>query len=158
MDRESYSKGTGTPWRTTADLSDVGKEWEGMLVSERNIDDSVVSESRERVESSDLLPTTLPTGRDEETGVFAGESTGSPKTTSGIDERFPLGGEISVTGGDTEEEGIIRFQDVGSDDWVAGLRSSVHLSEDLFGKGFGDPDARKKILVRGQLHKQCCSR
>lgn len=148
MDRKSYSKGTGTPWRTTADLSDIGKEREGMLVSEWNIDDSVVSESRDRVESSDLLPTTLATGRDEETSVFARKSTRSPETTSGIDERFPLGREISVTGRDTKEESVVRFQDFGSDDWVAGLGSSIHLFEDLFGKGLSDPGARNNISTR----------
>lgn len=145
MEKESYSKSTGTPRRTTTDLSKRGKEWEGVLVPEWNIYDSVVSEGRDRVESSDLLPTALPAGRDEETGVFARESTRSPETTGGIDERFPLGREISVTGRDTEEEGVVRFQDVGSDDWVARLGSSVHLSEDLFGKGLGDSDERSNI-------------
>lgn len=119
-----------------------------MLVSERNIDDSVMSESRERVESSDFLPTTLPSGGNENTGVFSRERTGSPKTTGGVDERFPLGREVSETGGDTEEESIIRFQDVGSDDGIGGLRSSMHLVENLFRKSLSNPDARNNISTR----------
>lgn len=145
---KTYSKGTGTPWRTTTDLGERGKEGEGVLVSERNVDDSVMGEGRDRVESSNFLPTTLPTGGNEKTGVFPRESTGSPETTGGVDERFPLGREVSVTGGDTEEESIVRFQDFGSDDGIGGLRSSIHLLENLFGKSLSDPDARNSISIR----------
>lgn len=88
-----------------------------MLVSERNVDDAVVGKGGDGVKSSDFLPTTLGTSGNEETSVFAGKSTLSPETTGGVDERLPLGGEVSVTGRDTEEESIIRLQDRGSDSW-----------------------------------------
>lgn len=148
MNRKSYRKCTSTPWGTTTDLSERREEGEGVVGAEGNIDDSVVSESRDRVESSDLLPTTLSTGGDEETGVFPTESTRFPKTTGGVDERFPLGREVSETGRDTKEECIVRFHDAGRDDWVVGLGTSVHLYKNLFGKSLGDSNARTNISTR----------
>lgn len=59
--RKSYRKCTSAPRGTTTDLSERGEEGEGVVRAEGNIDDSMVSESRDRVESSDLLPTALST-------------------------------------------------------------------------------------------------
>lgn len=119
-----------------------------MLVSEGNIDDTVMDKGRHRVESSNFLPTTLPTGRNEKTSVFARKTTGSPETAGSVDERLPLGREVSVTGGDTEEESIVRLQNVGGDDWVGGLRSSVHLLENLFRESLGNPDESNNVSMR----------
>lgn len=149
---KTYSKGTSTPWGTTTDLGERVEQGECVLVSERNIDDSVVGEGRDRVESSDFLPTTLSTGRNEDTGIFSREITRSPETTGRVDERFPLGREVSVTSGDTKEKSIVRFQDFGGDDRIGGLRSSIHLLENFIRKSLSDPDA-KTISVRGQLHE-----
>jgi hypothetical protein len=88
------------------DLREVAQLTEGMCVAERDVDDAVVSEGGEGVESSRLLSSTSAGGRDEHTGVLAAESTGRPELTSGIPESLELGREVTVTGGNTEEESI----------------------------------------------------
>ena len=52
---------------------------------------------------------------------------------------LPLGGEVTETGGDTEEEGVIGGEDLGGDDGVCWFCRGVHLGEDLGGEGLGDP-------------------
>lgn len=69
-----------------------------------------------------------------------------------------MGGEISISGGDAEDEGIIGWEDVSGDDGVVRLGRSMHLREDLLGESLGHPTmtrwsemsnllGRKNILV-----------
>lgn len=51
---------------------------------------------------------------------------------------LPLGGEVPVPGGDTEEEGVIGGQDVDGDQGVVGFGRGMHLGEDLLREGFRD--------------------
>lgn len=135
----AYSESTGTPGAATVDLVEVGQLAEDGLVAERDVDETVVSEGAHGRKSSGLLTTTLGTGGDEETGILAPVATGSPDSTGLVPESLPLGREVTVTGGDTEENSIILEQSLGLDDGVAGLGRSVHLSQDLLRKRLSDP-------------------
>jgi len=68
---ETYSEGTGTPWGTTADLLKLSENAESALVTQRNVDHSVVGKGRYGVQGSDFLPTALSTSGDENANVFA---------------------------------------------------------------------------------------
>jgi len=128
----TYSKGTGTPGGTTTDLVETGELTEAVLVSERDVDHSVVSESGHGGKAGRLLSTTHGGSRDEETGELASVGTGGPLLTSGVPEGLPLSWEVTVSGWDTEQEGIVLLEDLGVDDWDGlGLWRSVHLSKDL---------------------------
>lgn len=138
---KTYSKGTSTPGATTVDLTQVGQLTEGGLVAQGNVDQAMVSKSAHGSESSGLLATTLGTGRDKQTGVLAPVATSGPDTTGLVPESLPLGGEVTVAGGDTEEESIVfgevfRVSQHGDG---GGLGRGVHLGQDLVGEGLGDP-------------------
>jgi hypothetical protein len=51
---------------------------------------------------------------------------------------LPLGGEVSVTGGDAEEEGIVLGEGLRGGDGDVGLGGGVHLGEDLLRERLGD--------------------
>lgn len=134
------SEGTGTPGATTANLREVSQLAESLGITEGNVDDAVVGEGGDGVLSSGLLTTTLRSGRDEDTSHLAPEATGSPLLAGHVPEGLPLGGEVSVTGGDTQKEGIVALEDGGVIEGrdVGGLGRSVHLGEDVLGEGLGD--------------------
>jgi hypothetical protein len=122
------------------DLGEVGEERESGLVAKRGVDETVVGEGAHRSDSSGLLATTEGTGGDEETSILAVETTGCPDTTSAVPEGLPLGRKVTVTGGDTEENGIVLEELVGLlKDGHRGLGGSVHLGEDIFGQGLLNP-------------------
>lgn len=129
-----------TPWGTTVDLLKVGQLSESSLVAERNVDEAVVNQSGHAGDGGGLLATTEGTGADEHAGVLAPEAALLPLLAGLVPEGLELGREVSVTGGNTEEDtveglklgGIIQGGDVG------GLGRRVHLSKDLLGEGLGD--------------------
>ena len=88
---------------------------------------SVVCHGRHSGNDRALLSTTRGTGRDEDTGVFAIISTGAPLAASGIPESLPLSWEVTITGGNANEERIVALEGLGIDDWDIGLGRSVHL-------------------------------
>jgi len=147
MRRGTYSEGTGTPWRATTDLRNIHQQSKSMRVPKRNEDHSVVSQSRHGICTSHLLSTTWGGTRDKETNVLPSEATGSPETTGLVNEGLPLAREVTVTGGDTEEEGIVLCELVDGDVWVVGLCRCVHLEEDFRGEGLWDPVKRESMLV-----------
>lgn len=133
------SEGTGTPGGTTVDLSQVGELSEGGLVAQRNVEETVVSEGAQRGDSSGLLTTTEGTGGDEDTGVLAPEATSGPDAASLVPEGLPLSREVTETGGDTEEDGIV-LEELGRlSDGVALLGSSVELGQDVLGESLLNP-------------------
>lgn len=67
-------------------LLQVAQLGEDVLVPERGEDDTVVGQSGERSVCGHLLASTRSTGRNEETGVLALESTLSPETTGMVPE------------------------------------------------------------------------
>lgn len=161
MREETYSEGTGTPWGTTADLRMVGENGESVLIAQRNEDHSVVDKGRHGVRGSDFLSTTLGTGGDENTDVFAcgiirkiiikdpthveSESkhtvkgTLCPEAASSVDECLPLAREVTITSGDTKEEGVVFRQLVGFDDGVPTLLRGVHFCKNVGTESLGDP-------------------
>lgn len=121
------------------DLREVGQLSEGLGVAQRNVDDAVVGQGAHGVKSSGLLATSKAGSGDEETGVLAGEATGSPDAAGLVPKGLPLGREVTVTGRDAEEEGIVLEQLLGFGNGVVGLGRSVHLAENLVRQGLSDP-------------------
>lgn len=121
-------------------LLKVGELGKGSLVTKGNVDEAVVDESRHGGDSGGLLATTEGTGADEHASVLAPEGALLPLLAGLVPEGLELGGEVAVTGGDTEEDtveslklgGVVQGGDVG------GLGRSVHLVEDVLGQGLGD--------------------
>lgn len=58
---------------------------------------------------------------------------------------LPLAGEVSVTGGDTEDERVELGELGGREDGVVGLGGSVQGLEDLLGEGLGDSEQRCEV-------------
>lgn len=84
----SYSKGSGAPWGTTTDFSEVGEGAEDGLVAERDVDDTVVDEGRHGVHDGGLLSSAGGGGGDEDTGVLAPKGTGLPLATLDASQHF----------------------------------------------------------------------
>ena len=80
-----------------------------MLVANRHVDYSVVSQRAQRGNDSALLSSTGSGCGDENTGVFAVVGTGLPLSTGVVPECLELGGEVAVSGGNTHEEAIIFY-------------------------------------------------
>ena len=120
-------------------LVEVAELSENGLVAKGNVDETVVSESAHGGESSRLLATTLGAGGNEETGVLPPEAARGPDATSLVPEGLPLGREVTVTGGDTEQNGIVGKEVSGLSNGVAGLGRSVHLAQDFLAEGLCDP-------------------
>lgn len=127
------SEGTGTPGATSVDLLQVGQLTEGGLVTQRDVEETVVSEGAHGSNGSGLLTTTEGTGGDEKTGILAPVTTSGPDTTGLVPEGLPLGREVTIASRDTEQNGIVLQQSVGLSNGVAGLGGSVHLGQDLIG-------------------------
>ena len=53
--------------------------------------------------------------------------------------------EVTVTSGDTKEDGIEVAKVVGGKDGVVGLRGRMHLGQDFGRKGLGNPDDQNLI-------------
>ncbi len=122
------------------DLVEVGEEREGSLVAERHVEETVVGEGAHRGDSGGFLTTSKGASRDEETSVAAVEATSGPDTASAVPEGLPLSREVTVTGGDAEEDGIVLKELLGLlQDGDGRLLGSVHLVEDLLGEGLRDP-------------------
>lgn len=122
------------------DLREVGELTERVLVSKRNEGEAVVSQSAHGSNGSRFLTTTGGTSRDEETSRLAPVTTASPDATGLVPEGLPLGGEVAVTGRDTEENGVVLQESVRLSDGVAALGGSVHLGQDFLGESLSDPD------------------
>jgi hypothetical protein len=113
---------------------------EGGLVSERNVDEAVVGQGAHAGNSSALLSATKGAGANEHAGVLAPEGALRPLLAGGVPEGLELGGEISVTRGDTEEDAVkgLELRGVFDGAHVGVLGGRVHLGEDFLGKCLGD--------------------
>ena len=63
-----------------------------------------------------FLSSSLGGRADEETNIFPIVPASLPLLASRVPKGFPLGGEVAVAGWDAEEEGVIFFELVGSDE------------------------------------------
>lgn len=130
------------------DLLEVGKEGKGGLVTQRNVNEAVVSESAHGGNDSGLLATTGGTGGNEDTGILAPVAAGGPDGAGLVPEGLPLSREITVTGRDTEQDGIV-LQEVGRlSNGVAGLGRGVHLGQDLLRESLSNPRLVVSIAVK----------
>ena len=133
-------KSTSTPWASTVDLVQVGQHAKRSLVAKGNVDETVVHKRAHAGNGSRLLATAQGARRNEDTGVLSPEGALLPLLACLVPEGLELGGEVAVTGGDTEEDtvkglqlgGVVQGSDVG------GLGRSVHLVEDVLREGLGD--------------------
>lgn len=73
----------------------------------------------------------------------------------GTKTHLPLSGEVTVTGGDTEDEGIEACELLGRDDGVVGFCRSVHLDENLLREGLGDPSEQVASDRRMRKTRRC---
>lgn len=121
------------------DLLEVCELGKGGLVAQRDVEETVVGEGAHSSDGCRLLATTEGAGGDEQTGVLAPETAGGPDATGAVPEGLPLSGEVTVAGGNTEEDSIERQELIGSSNGVGGLGRSVHLRKDLLGKGLLNP-------------------
>lgn len=135
------------------DLLQVSQLGKGVLVAQRNVDETVVSEGAHGGDGSRLLATTESTGGDEETSVLAPVTTGGPDGASSIPEGLPLSREVTVASRDTEQNSIVLQKVVGLADGVARLGRGVHLGQDLLGESLADP--RKRLA--GERRELCSS-
>lgn len=103
-----------------------------MLVSQWDVDDTMVGEDAQGVISRHFLSTSGCTGRHEDPSVFPSESTGCPEATGRVPERLPLSGGISESSGNTEEESVVGGEDIWGDDWVVWFGRSVQQFQDVF--------------------------
>ena len=122
------------------DLLKVGQLSEGSLVSQRDVDEAVVDESRHGGDGGGLLATTEGAGADEHTSILAPEGALLPLLAGLVPEGLELGGEVAVTCGDAEEDAVegLKLGGVVQDGDVGRLGRRVHLLEDLFGECLGD--------------------
>lgn len=91
-------EGTGTPGGSAVDLVEVGEVSEGGLVSERDVDESVMGQGGHAGDSSALLSATEGSGGDEETSVLAPERTLRPLLSRLVPECLDLCGEVTCGG------------------------------------------------------------
>lgn len=136
--RQITYEGTSTPWAAAVDLAQVGQKREGVLVAQRNVGDAVVSQGAHGSKGSGLLTTTESAGGDEQTSVLAEVAAGSPDLARLVPEGLPLGREVAVTSGDTEQESIVLQELSRLGDGVVGLGRSVHQLQNIVGKSLGD--------------------
>lgn len=137
--RQAYSEGTSTPGAATVDLLEVGKEGEGGLVTQRDVDEAVVGESAHGGNDGRLLATARGTSGNEDTSILAPVAAGGPDGAGLVPEGLPLSGEVTVTGGDTEEDGIVLQKLGGLNNGIAGLGRGVHLGENLLRESLSNP-------------------
>jgi len=133
------SESTSTPRAPSMNLLHIRQLGERRLIPQRHVNNPMVNEGAQGVLNCLFLTAPLSRQRDEDSGVFAGESTCLPQPVGRVPERLPLSGEVSVCSGDAEEETVVGGEDVWGDDWVIWFGSSVHFLQHALWEGFRDP-------------------
>jgi len=113
-----------------------------VFVPKRDINHSVVDEGRKGVGDGDFLPTTLGAGGDKHTAHLASKSRLAPERACRVPESLPLHREVTIAGGNAEEEGIIIDEVVRKKDWIVWAR--------------GRPDELQNVLRQGLLDLVYC--
>lgn len=109
------------------------------LVSQRHIDESVVSKRAHARNRCALLATSEGTSGDEEASVLAPEGALRPLLASLVPEGLELCGEVAVAGGDAEEDTVKSLELSGVvENAHISLGGCVHLGQDFLGEGLGD--------------------
>ena len=145
-ERRTHSKSSGSPRRPTPHRGQIGQGPKGGGVTQRDIDQAVVGEGAHRRQRRALLAAALGSGADEDANVLAVVAARLPLLPRLVPEGFPLVREITEPRRNAEEEGVILFELVGSDEGDgAGLAGSVHLGEDLLGEGLFDSTSGEQV-------------
>jgi hypothetical protein len=134
----TYSEGTSAPWGSTPDLAQISQQRERGLISQGDVDNAVMGHGAHGGDGSALLSATQGAGGDEEASVLAPVLAPLPLPACLVPEGLPLGGEVTVTGGDAEEEGVVCLEVVGLNGRVVGFGGGVHFGENLLGEGLCD--------------------
>lgn len=143
----STGESTGTPRAPSMNLLHISQLRKHILIPQRYIDDTVVSEGTQGVLDRLFLTASLSCHRDEDAGVFAGESTGSPESTGRVPKSLPLSGKVSEPTGDAEEESVVGGEDLGCDYWVVWFWRSMHLFQHLLREGFWNSGKTRFELI-----------
>lgn len=120
---------------------------EGLLVSQRYEDETVMYQCRHSGDYGALLSTTEGAGGNEDTSILAPVAAGRPLLAGLVPEGLPLGWEVTVTGGNTEEDSVERLElgRVVEDGDVGRLGRSVHLGQDLISESLSNPRQRVRF-------------
>ncbi len=142
----THAEGACAPRAPTTNFGDVGQRREYGLVSQRNINNAVMSEGAQGCNHGGFLASSRSGGGDENPTILAPVSSCLPDLAGAVPESLPLCGEVSVPGRDPKQEAIILAQDVGRDDWnITRLGRGVHLAKHFIRESFLDPT---EVLVR----------
>ena len=148
MEYSTYSESSSTPWATTTHFLEIGQDGESFTIAQWHETDTMMGQGAHESKSCALLSSSQTGGRDKAAGILADQSSRSPELPSGVPEVLPLGGEVTVSGWDTEDEGIVFLKRVGSDEGDGFvLRRYVHLAENFLGESLLDSKGRT-CLVR----------
>lgn len=139
----TYGKGSGAPWATPTDLGQVGEQGEGGLISKWDVDDTVMSQCAQSIDNSGFLSSSWGRGRDKDAGIFTPVASALPLLAGRIPECLPLRREISVAGGNTEQEAVVRLEGIGGGERDIGvLGGGVHLGKHFLRKCFTNSGLR----------------
>jgi len=147
------SEGSGTPRAPPMNLLHIIQQGERVPIPQRYKVDTVVSEGAQGVLNCLFLTTSLSSYRDENPGVFAGESAGSPESTGRVPKRLPLSREVAETSGDAEEESVVGGENLGRDYWVVCFFRSAHLPQYLLREGFWN-SGKMKLWFKGARERE----
>ena len=136
----------GKSRRTTVDLIEVGQLSEGVLITHRDVEDPVVGEGRQGVESRGFLTSAGSASGDEDACVLASKGTRCPEGAGRVPESLysasqseteanegvkriylPLSRHVAVPGRDAKDKGIKLWEFGGLDDFVCGFFRCMHL-------------------------------
>jgi len=132
-----------------------------VLVSKRNVNDTMMRERGHGSDSCRLLSTSLSGSRHKQTTVLAPKTTTGPETTSLVPERLnsiaynqpnssyrgktrrethlPLSREVTVTSGNANQEGIVGLEDVRSNGGDLSRRAwRMHFGQNFLRQGLSD--------------------
>lgn len=144
MRQVTYGKSARAPRAPAMHLLQVRQLPEGHLVAQWHVDHAVMREGAHGGDASGFLASAKAGGGDEQAGVLAPEAALHPLVAGAVEEGLPLGGEVAIAGGDTEEHAVVFLELLRGDvrDGVVFGRGVQH-GQDLLGEGFGDPARRE---------------
>lgn len=139
----AYGKSSGAPWATPTDLGQVGEQGEGGLVSKWDVDDTVMSKCAQSIDNSGFLSSSWSRGRDKDAGILTPVASRLPLLAGRIPECLPLRREISVAGGNTEQEAVVSLESIGGSERDIGvLGGGAHLGKHFLRECFTNSGLR----------------
>lgn len=136
-------KGTRAPGAAAVDLANVHELAGGLGVAEGDVDEAVVGEGAHGGNGRRLLSAAQGARGHEQAGELAVVEAVGPLSAGAVPERFPLGGEVAVAGGDAHEDGVVLLELLGAGGAleqgnVLGLAGGAHGRESLLGESLGN--------------------